>query len=832
MILSKGLILMSTAAERCIYCHSIIEFDESAELVRCKHCGQKIGVTEFSRFKKKVEAAETASLQAIRELQQAQQNIDAAAQMRLDAFQQAVESANGELSALRNAYFVSKNDEIQNLYELAESKQRIGEFDDAEKYYRDVQVHGGHDCEVHWRIVLCRYGVEYVYSADSGEYLPTIGHLRTESILEDPDYKAAVEYASSDELRSFYRARATQIDDILQQYTQIKQSNTYDVFISVKQVNGNGSHTVDSDKAIQLYHMLSSWGLKVFNSNVSLPNYAGEAYEPRIIAALMSAKVMIVVGTKADHIMSPWVRSEWRRFHWLAKQDPSRKLLIYLSRMSPKSLPNELSYLESIVEGPQSSEHLRRSLSEVFPKLRETHPAKETPVSPAEKFNVQAALNSVKVDLQYAQWSSAETQLKQIREHAPYNSTASLYALMAERKVCREEDLGELYEPLTDSIHFGRALEFASESEKERLLALNQHVLEHIEALANYVGSSEDTANQYQLTQREPDSFLHWWRYCICLTNNMTVSDNRAEAAYRKACDLAPKAMRKAMQARYAKFTAHLSADHEQNLAEAERRLNVLLNDKQQNAEAIQETRKQMSVKPVKDFNAEYKQSRKYAYPLALILSILILVIKQSQGYPIRSFFLTPKLFLRGICLGSLWPLPLGLIIDLIRMNSCRRIRGAFQRMGKGGQASRELPILCSEKNKSTRMLLLCIGLTVLYWAAQPTLSEAFNLAMYNVAFEIGELAIGVAFPSGNFWMLNENMLLCGCVVALTSVLWHRKAHALFDTFAKTCLNKQTSAAPSPKTLKERYKSLTQQGSQLDRQIEEARKQLKSLQKQ
>lgn len=823
---------MSTAAERCIYCHSMIEFDESAELVRCKHCGQKIGVTEFSRFKKKVEAAETASLLAIRELKQAQQSTDIATQTRLDVLQQAVESANGELSALRNAYFVSKNDEIQNLYELAEAKQRTGEFDDAEKYYRDVQVHGGHDCEVHWRIVLCRYGVEYVYSADSGEYLPTIGHLRTESILEDPDYKAAVEYASNDELRSFYRTRAKQIDDILQQYAQIKKSNTYDVFISVKQVNGNGSHTVDSDKAIQLYHMLSSWGLKVFNSNVSLPNYAGEAYEPRIIAALMSAKVMIVVGTKADHIMSPWVRSEWRRFHWLAKQDKSRKLLIYLSRMSIKSLPNELSYLESIVEGPQSSEHLRRALGEVFPKLRETHPTKETPVSTSEKINLQAALNSVKVDLQYAQWSSAETQLKQIREHAPYNSTASLYALMAERKVCREEDLGELYEPLTDSIHFARALEFASESEKERLLALNQRVLEHIEALANYVGNSDDTANQYQLTQREPNNFLHWWRYCICLTNNMTVADSRAESAYQKACDLAPKAMRKAMQARYAKFSAYLNADREQNLAETERKLNVLLNEKQQNAEAIQQTRSQMSVKPVKNFEAEYKQSRKYVYPFGLILSILILAAKQYLGYPIGSFFLTSKLFLRGVCLGPLWPLPLGLIIDLIRMGSCRRIRGSVQRIRKGGSAGHELPILCREKKKSTRMLLLCIVLTVLYWAAQPSLCKAFNLAMYNSAFAIGGLEIGVALFSGNFWMLNENMLLCGCIVALAPVLWHRKAHALFDTFAKTRLNQQASTAPSPKMLKERYKSLTQQGNQLDRQIEEVRKQLKSLQKQ
>ena len=44
-------------------------------------------------------------------------------------------------------------------------------------------------------------------------------------------------------------------------------------------------------------------------------------YEPYIISALMSAKVLIVVGTSPENMNAQWVKNEWSRFQWLQKNE-------------------------------------------------------------------------------------------------------------------------------------------------------------------------------------------------------------------------------------------------------------------------------------------------------------------------------------------------------------------------------------------------------------------------------------------------------------------------------------------------------------------------------
>jgi hypothetical protein len=86
---------------------------------------------------------------------------------------------------------------------------------------------------------------------------------------------------------------------------------------------------------------------RVFFSRITLEDKLGQEYEPYIFSALNSAKIMLVVGTEAEHFNAVWVRNEWSRFLALAKADRSRLLIPCYRDMDPYGMPQELSVFQS-----------------------------------------------------------------------------------------------------------------------------------------------------------------------------------------------------------------------------------------------------------------------------------------------------------------------------------------------------------------------------------------------------------------------------------------------------------------------------------------------------
>ena len=76
--------------------------------------------------------------------------------------------------------------------------------------------------------------------------------------------------------------------------------------------------------AQDLYYQLVQEGYKVFFSRITLEDKIGMAYEPYIFAALNSAKVMVVVGTKPEYFNAVWVKNEWSRFLKLIKSNKNK----------------------------------------------------------------------------------------------------------------------------------------------------------------------------------------------------------------------------------------------------------------------------------------------------------------------------------------------------------------------------------------------------------------------------------------------------------------------------------------------------------------------------
>lgn len=233
-----------------------------------------------------------------------------------------------------------------NLYNRAIFLRQNNEFDKAEAAYEDILKQDNSDAEAHWGLVLSRFGIEYVSDPRTGERLPTCHRTQLSSILSDPDYLAALEFADPAAKRVI-ESEAHRIADLQKHILEISQKEPpYDIFICYKESDQSGNRTVDSVLAQELYHELEKKNYKVFFARKTLESKLGTEYEPIIFAALQSAKVMIVLGTKPEHFTAVWVRNEWSRFLKLAQKDA--KVIIPAYRdMSPYELPDELSSLQS-----------------------------------------------------------------------------------------------------------------------------------------------------------------------------------------------------------------------------------------------------------------------------------------------------------------------------------------------------------------------------------------------------------------------------------------------------------------------------------------------------
>ena len=98
----------------------------------------------------------------------------------------------------------------------------------------------------------------------------------------------------------------------------------YDVFICYKETDDNGKRTMDSVLANDLYHQLTQEGFKVFFSRITLEDKLGTEYEPYIFAALNSAKLWSLLGTRPEYFSAVWCATNGRAF-WHSSRTENRR---------------------------------------------------------------------------------------------------------------------------------------------------------------------------------------------------------------------------------------------------------------------------------------------------------------------------------------------------------------------------------------------------------------------------------------------------------------------------------------------------------------------------
>ena len=245
---------------------------------------------------------------------------------------------------------IPKADDEQKLnrYNRANHFRRQCEFDKALAAYEKILEQDDTDAEAHWGAALSRYGIEYVEDPATQKRLPTCHRVQVASILADADYLAAVENAPDAESRRLYEEQAAQIAEIQKGILAISANEKpYDVFICYKETDDNGQRTRDSQWAQDVYYGLTDAGYKVFFSRITLEDKLGQQYEPYIFAALNSAKVMVVIGSRPEYFNAVWVKNEWSRYLALMADDRKRLLIPCYRDMDPYDLPEELSTLQS-----------------------------------------------------------------------------------------------------------------------------------------------------------------------------------------------------------------------------------------------------------------------------------------------------------------------------------------------------------------------------------------------------------------------------------------------------------------------------------------------------
>lgn len=386
----------------------------------------------------------------------------------------------------------AEDEDKLNRYNRANHFRRQCEFDKAVAAYEKILEQDDTDAEAHWCAVISRFGIEYVEDPATHQRIPTCHRVQVASILTDEDYLAAVENAPDEESRRIYQEEAARIAEIQNGILAISANEKpYDVFICYKETDENGQRTRDSQWAQDVYYGLTEQGLKVFFSRITLEDKLGQQYEPYIFAALNSAKVMVVIGSRPEYFNAVWVKNEWSRYLSLMKHDHKRLLIPCYRDMDPYDLPEELSMLQSQdMSKIGFMQDLLRGIQKVMqqPTSAPQGVRVETATAETNAPGVTSLLKRAALFLEDGDTASAREYYDRVLDIDPECAEAYMGKVCAETGCRKESDLGALNYCVDMRGDWQKAVRFASAAQKQKyegyMASVRARVEEHCHELA------------------------------------------------------------------------------------------------------------------------------------------------------------------------------------------------------------------------------------------------------------------------------------------------------------------------------------------------------------
>ena len=413
----------------------------------------------------------------------------------------------------------SKDENLQGLFNRANILRMKSEFDKAAEIYEKIIQNDETQAEAYWGLILCKYGIEYVEDPQSFKRIPTCHRTSFDSIISDEDYKSALSYADSVQ-REIYESEAKEIDKLQKDILSIvNKEEPFDVFICYKETGSDGKRTQDSVIANDIYHQLTQEGLKVFYAAITLEDKLGTAYEPYIFAALNSAKVMLVIGTKSEYFNAVWVKNEWSRFLKLIKKDHAKTLIPCYRDMDAYELPEEFAHLQAQdMSKIGFINDVVRGIKKIVEHDEPKEAASKETVVAGNNANTASLLERAFMFLEDGDWDSADEYCEKVLDIDPKCAKAYLGKLMAELKVCKRAELENYYEPFDDNNNYKKTIRFADDELKDEIQCyakassynkaiglMNTGIRENAEnaiAIFNSIAEYKDSEKQIELCKK------------------------------------------------------------------------------------------------------------------------------------------------------------------------------------------------------------------------------------------------------------------------------------------------------------------------------------------
>ena len=396
-----------------------------------------------------------------------------------------------------------------SMFNRGNQYRRMGEFDRAVSVYEQIIREDNNDAEAHWCCALSRFGIEYVEDPNTFEWIPTCHRLSFDSFLEDLDYLAAIDNSNGITKKAYMRD-AAKIVEVQKGILKTSQNEEpFDIFICYKETDDNGERTVDSVLAQDIYYRLTDKGYRVFFSKITLEDKVGTEFEPYIFAALNSAKVMIVIGTKKEYLNAVWVKNEWSRYLSIMRKNHDRVILPCYKDMDPYDMPEALSVLQSYdMSKIGFVQDLLRGIGKIIDEKDNHNSLDKGGV--VQTPSVEPLTKRIEMFLEDGDFSKADEFCENVLNIDPENSKAYLYKVMALEEVKNDQELAEKGVRIQNDSNFIRSLRFADQEEKSRLENIikssgeieNERIYQHACEFENCINDLEKLCEAYCMFEK------------------------------------------------------------------------------------------------------------------------------------------------------------------------------------------------------------------------------------------------------------------------------------------------------------------------------------------
>lgn len=482
------------------------------------------------------------------------------------------------------------------------NRLRFGcEFDKAAGVYESIVAEFPTEAEAYWGLVLCKYGIEYVDDPATGKKIPTCHRSSFDSVMEDDNFDQACENADA-VARKVYRDEAKQIEELRKRIIEVSgKEEPYDIFICYKETDENGSRTLDSVLAQDIYNALTEKGYRVFFARISLEDKLGQEYEPYIFAALNSAKVMLAVGTDYEYYNAVWVKNEWSRYLALIAAGQKKTLIPCYKNIDAYDMPKEFAWLQAQDMGKVGAmQDLLRGIEKIIGGKQEESKPQSAGVDVAQivqqvmkqnvsvggESNAAALLKRGYMALSDGDWEKANEFFDRVLDGDAENAEAYMGKFLAKEKKNNMESWAEIFvkqkfQPAT------RTLDLTDEQRRHITVTEQQNTVQ------GYLNSTEISQlypkeQTYASNVNDEKNNLNWMRK-KCGDKDFVRAMQFAQGEVKTRYDAAMAALNAKLNQRLEDAQAQ-EAQEAQNIREAQKKLDKAFDEADVKAAKMKES--------------------------------------------------------------------------------------------------------------------------------------------------------------------------------------------------------------------------------------------------